>query len=123
MIYTSYFARANKLTDVYRISISVSTPQWAIIEDRMPLLAPSWDILNRYKKDGDVRKYRRDYFELLRERRDAVPVMLNRLEELGKNHTVLLCCWESADKFCHRRLLVEFAGKDWPEYIEGDSLF
>lgn len=122
MIYTSYFARASRLTDVYRISVSLSTPDWAKVEDKCPMLYPSWEILKRYKNDGDIRKYRRDYFELLRERGACVTAAINRIEELGKDRTVLLCCWENADKFCHRRLIPEFAGKDWPEYLEDIGL-
>ena len=118
MIYTSYFARANKLTNVYRISVSLSTPDWAQVEATCPALFPNWDILNQYKKDGDINRFRRDYFNLLKERRSCVITELNKIEELGKNHTVLLCCWEGINKFCHRRLIPEFAGKDWPEYFD-----
>lgn len=46
MIYTSYFARSNKLTDVYRVSISLSTPHWALVEDTMSVFAPTWDIMD-----------------------------------------------------------------------------
>ena len=122
MIYTSYFSYASKLTNVYRISVSLVTPEWATIEAKCPELYPTWDLIKRYKKDGDADKYKHDYFELLRTRGDSVINALNQIEELSKDHTVLLCCWENTKKFCHRRLIPEFAGKDWPEYFEDNGL-
>ena len=123
MIYTSYFARANKLTDVYRISVCYSTPSWATVEDRLPVFAPTWEILDRYKKTGNIVEYEQSYFKLLDSRKDQVRLALQQLQELSKNKTVLLCCWENVNKFCHRRLLSKYLGINIPEYLEEPSIF
>lgn len=123
MIYTSYFARANKLSDVYRISVCYSTPSWATVEDRLPVFAPTWEILDRYKKTGNIVEYEQSYFKLLDSRKDQVKLALQQLQELSKDKTVLLCCWENADKLCHRHLLAKYLGTDWKEYMEEPGIF
>lgn len=123
MIYTSYFARSNKLSDVYRISISISTPPWAIAEDTMLVFAPTWEMIEDYKNTGDVVAFESAYFKLLQSRDKDVKLALNRLRMLSKDNTVLLCCWENANKFCHRRLLSKYLGIDIPEYMEEPSIF
>ena len=123
MLYTSYFARSNKLTDVYRISISLSTPSWATVEDTMPIFAPTWDIIDNYKKTGDMVEYESAYLKLLQSRDKYIKLELDRLQELSRDKTVLLCCWENFDKFCHRRLLSKYLGINIPEYMEEPSIF
>lgn len=123
MIYTSYFARSDKLTDVYRISISNSTPSWAIVEDTMLAFAPTWEMIEDYKKTGDVVAYESAYFKLLQSREKDVKLALNRLRMLSKDKTVLLCCRENSNKFCHRRLLSKYLGIKIPEYMEEPSIF
>ena len=123
MIYTSYFARTNKLTDVYRVSVCYSTPTWAIVEDKLPIFAPTWEILDRYKKTGDIVEYKQSYFELLDSRKREVKAALHKLQELGRDKTVLLCCWENVNKFCHRRLIPKYLGTTWDEYMEIPNMF
>lgn len=123
MIYTSYFARTNKLTDVYRVSVCYSTPTWAIVEDKLPIFAPTLEILDRYKKTGDIVEYKQSYFELLDSRKREVKAALRKLQELGRDKTVLLCCWENADKFCHRHLIPKYLGTTWDEYMEIPNMF
>ena len=123
MIYTSYFARSNRLTDVYRISISRSTPSWALVEDTMLVFAPTWDILQDYKNTGDVVAYESAYFKLLQSRDKDIRLALDRLQKLSKDKTVLICCWENSNKFCHRRLLSKYLSIDIPEYMEEPSIF
>ena len=123
MIYTSYFARTNKLTDVYRVSVCYSTPTWAIVEDKLPIFAPTWEILDRYKKTGDIVEYKQSYFELLDSRKREVKAALHKLQELGRDKTVLLCCWENADKFCHRHLIPKYLDTTWDEYMEIPNMF
>lgn len=123
MIYTSYFARSNKLSGVYRVSISLSTPSWATVEDTMLVFAPTWDIIANYKQTGDDVAYELSYFKLLQSRDKDVKSALDKLQELSKDKTVLLCCWENANKFCHRRLLPKYLGIDIPEYMAEPSIF
>lgn len=123
MIYTSYFARSNTLTGVYRISISLSTPQWAIVEDTMLVFAPTWEIIEDYKRTGDTVAYELAYFKLLQSRDKYIKVAVDKLQELSKDKTVLLCCWENSNKFCHRRLLSKYLGISILEYMEEPSIF
>lgn len=118
MIYTSYFARANKLSDVYRISVCYSTPSWATVEDRLPVFAPTWEIIEDYKRTGDIVAYELAYFKLLQSRDKYIKLALEKLQELSKDRTVILCCWENVNKFCHRRLLSKYLGINIPEYME-----
>ena len=95
MIYTSYFARANKLKDVCRISISLSTPTWATVEYKLPIFAPTQEILYQYKRDNNVTRYAESYTK---------------------------CCWEAPNKFCHRQILADYVKHGWTEYMESLEL-
>lgn len=123
MIYTSYFARSNRLTDVYRVSISLSTPHWALVEDTMLVFAPTWEIIEDYKRTGDTVAYELAYFKLLQSRDKYIRLALDKLQELSKDRTVLLCCWENSNKFCHRRLLSKYLGINISEYMEEPDIF
>jgi len=76
-----------------------------------PLLAPTQDILDAYKKHkGDWDVYTEAYLSLIRARK--VETALNRKSFQKK--TVLLCS-ESIAKHCHRRLALEHLQQYWPE--------
>ena len=62
MIYTSYFAKLNKLpSDIVPISIALKTPYWFKgLEYKK--LAPSFDILKRWKESPNIAEYTR-WFE------------------------------------------------------------
>lgn len=75
-----------------------------------PLLAPTSDILDAYKKHGgDWSVYVEKFDALLAERKieDAVPRAL-----LTDTPTVLLCSEHTADQ-CHRRLVLEYLQAKW----------
>jgi hypothetical protein len=118
MIYTSYFAKANELTDVYRVSVSLSTPKWFKFNAVAPELAPTWQMIDNCKKSGDFTAYTEEYFKLLRSREPRVHKTIDYLEELALDNVVLLCCWEKAYNRCHRHLIAKYANKDWKEYTE-----
>lgn len=123
MIYTSYFKRANDLTNVVKVSISLKDPTWAKVDYRLPIFAPTWTILKRYKLYGNEQQYVKDYYDLLMEREPNVTKELDRLERYATNKTVLLLCWENPNKFCHRHLLADYANRGWTEYLEQPPLF
>ena len=76
-----------------------------------PLLAPTPEILDAYKKKSiDWEQYARQYRELLiaREAENAVD---RRLFDV---HAVLLCSEPTAEH-CHRRLAAEYLAEHWAE--------
>lgn len=76
-----------------------------------PLLAPTQDILDAYKKrKGDWAKYELEFLALMDSRR--VHEALSPVE--FQRRTALLCS-EAGPEHCHRRLVVEFLAARWPE--------
>jgi uncharacterized protein (DUF488 family) len=72
-----------------------------------PLLAPTRDILDRYKK-GSWPEYESKFLALLAERK--VEKSLDR--SLFSVPTVLLCS-EPTPEWCHRRLVLEYLTEKW----------
>lgn len=76
-----------------------------------PLLAPTQDILDEYKKrKGDWATYERE-FQALMESRSIHEVLSPASFE---QRTALLCS-EAEPEHCHRRLVVEFLAARWPD--------
>ncbi len=74
-----------------------------------PLLAPSQEMLDAYKKhSGSWESYEQDFQALLTERK--VEDHLDKA--LFVAPTVLLCSEHTAE-FCHRRLVVEYLAARW----------
>jgi uncharacterized protein (DUF488 family) len=78
--------------------------------EHAPLLAPSQEILDAYKKQKAMpwNEYEDRFLALMRERR--IEDKLNPTE--FKQRTVLLCS-EATAEHCHRRLVVEYLGEHW----------
>ena len=73
-----------------------------------PLLAPTQDMLDRYKKlRGDWGEYEREFQLLMRSRRieETVPAAL-------VSDSCLLCS-ENLPDHCHRRLVLEYLQQRW----------
>lgn len=74
-----------------------------------PLLAPTQDLLDRYRKEkGGWEDYERRFLALLAERR--VEAVLER--GLFAVPAVLLCSETTAER-CHRRLVCEYLARHW----------
>ena len=74
-----------------------------------PMLAPTGDMLDAYKKGKeDWQEYERRFLKLMRERR--VEEALDR--NLFEVPTVLLCS-EATAEHCHRRLVLEYLDREW----------
>jgi len=74
-----------------------------------PLLAPTQDILDAFKKNkGSWEVYERAFLALLNTRQ--VEAKLSRDSFLKK--TVLLCS-EATPEHCHRRLVIEYLQQQW----------
>jgi uncharacterized protein (DUF488 family) len=74
-----------------------------------PLLAPTQDILDAYKKQkGDWGVYESAFLALMRSR--SIESVIDK--ESFKRKTVLLCSEPTAEH-CHRRLVLEYLQKHW----------
>lgn len=76
----------------------------------VPELAPTADILDKYKKhNGDWSVYEREFLELMDKRKiqDTVP------KELVSGGCLL--CSEHLPTHCHRRLAIEYLERHWGE--------
>jgi len=74
----------------------------------LPDLAPTQDILDKYKKNkGDWNVYEQEFLELMRQRRieDTVP------RELLADGCML--CSEDKPHHCHRRVVAEYLREKW----------
>ena len=82
-----------------------------IAYEHHPELAPSAEILDRFREDEDWAAYQARFLPLLAERRaeEAGEAILSRFRA-----PCLLCAEETADR-CHRRLVAEY----WAERIPG----
>lgn len=98
-IQTSYFS---KYKGENAVSISLSKPKWYPNCREYKILAPTWDLLNRYKKDKDEDYYIGRYYREVLSKLDPQKVY----EELGED--AVLLCWEKSSDFCHRHLIAEW---------------
>jgi uncharacterized protein (DUF488 family) len=74
-----------------------------------PLLAPTREMLDAYKKQkGSWQEYERRFLALMAERK--IEERLNR--DLFEVPTVLLCS-EATPECCHRRLVLEYLQEKW----------
>ena len=108
MIYTSYFAKVRKLPENYKyISICLSSPK-GYDGYTYTKLAPNWDILKRYKEDGDQDAYIREFNKLLQ--RLNPDTVIKELYSMVQDPaaTIVLLCYEKPSDFCHRHLVAEW---------------
>ncbi len=75
-----------------------------------PLLAPTKELLDAYKKNGsDWSDYERQFLQLMRDRQIETELSPQDFA----TPTVLLCSEATAEN-CHRRLVLEYLGQHWP---------
>lgn len=74
----------------------------------MPMLAPTKDILDEYKKNGgDWSTYERKFVDLVKNRK-----IESKIEKEVLNGACLLCS-EPTPHHCHRRLVAEYLSDKW----------
>ncbi len=74
-----------------------------------PLLAPSREILDAFKKKkGDWKLYERDFLRLMSERK-----VETRVSRALFDRPVALLCSEPTPEHCHRRLVAEYLQSRW----------
>lgn len=76
----------------------------------LPDLAPTQDILAKYRADRDWRLYAERFEQLMDER--GVPAVLDRAEFAAAASCLL--CSEATPEHCHRRLVAERLAAHWP---------
>lgn len=82
------------------IAISRSVPSsWN--GERCIELAPSWDLLNEYKRTGNEKRYTERY-------QKEVLDKLDKAEMKKKLAGKVLLCWCKPGQFCHRHLVLKW---------------
>lgn len=108
MIYTGYFAMIKKLPkDIIPISICVNTPSWyhGLAYKK---LAPTYDILMTYKRDGNENLYERKYRENILDKLNPMDVckeLYDTAQTQIQTKDIILLCYEKSTDFCHRHLV------------------
>lgn len=103
-IYTSYFGNLRNIPpDIVPISIARHTPAW-FDGQRIEILAPNEHTRAKYNFDGNKERYTREYTNDVLQYLYA-PKLVQILEVRSGGKDVVLLCYESPEKFCHRHLL------------------
>ena len=111
MIYTGYYSKIKEYADsgLILLSISRTKPEFAKSCIDIPQLFPSDKILWDHKKGKiDDMEYTSKYLDQLNEL--GVDRIIKMIQIFGDN--VVLLCWESPEKFCHRHILADYINKN-----------
>ena len=117
MIYTGYYSKIKEYADsgLTLLSISRTKPEFAKSCIDIPQLFPSDKILWDYKKGKiDEMEYTSKYLDQLNEL--GVDRIIKMIQIFGNN--VVLLCWESPEKFCHRHILADYINKNSGVVVE-----
>ena len=117
MIYTGYYSKIKEYADsgLTLLSISRTKPEFAKSCIDIPQLFPSNKILWDYKKGKiDEMEYTSKYLDQLNEL--GVDRIIKMIQIFGDN--VVLLCWESPEKFCHRHILADYINKNSGVIVE-----
>ena len=111
MIYTSYFAKLNKLPpNVVPISICGKTPTW-YNGLQYKKLAPKYLFFSEWKKNGDNNYYIEHFNDEVLSTLSPQTVY-NELLKLSGGKDIALICYEKPADFCHRHLVAEWLTKN-----------
>lgn len=106
MIYTSCYSLHGSNPNAFAISCSI--PDWFDKSRHLKFLAPTWEMVDGYKK-GLISKeeYADRYIRLL---------MGREIDPMGIAHNfpdgMILLCYEQPGKFCHRRVLADWVERE-----------
>lgn len=119
MIYTSYFAKINKLPqNIIPISIAIKAPSgWNGLEFKT--LAPKWSFLSVWKQTQDNTYYTIEYQQQVLNQLNPEEIV-KQLYALSNNQDIALICYEKSESFCHRHLVADWlnkAGYDCKEFL------
>lgn len=110
MIYTSYFGNMKRLgSDCVPIAISATIPD-GINCLHLKKLAPTYDTLMKYRKDGDWDDYCRRYKEetLSKFKPNSIVDDIKSLAGSTTGKDIVLLCYEKDYTRCHRSLVADF---------------
>lgn len=120
MIYTSYFAKLNKLpADVVPISICGKAPSW-YNGIQFKKLAPKYGFFMEWKQNHDNEYYIQHFSDEVLSQLNASDVV-STLLQLSNGKDVALICYEKPGDFCHRHLVCDwlndngFSCKEWDD--------
>ena len=111
MIYTGYYSKIKEYADsgLTLLSISRTKPEFAKSCIDSPQLFPSNKILWDHKKGNiDEVEYTGKYLDQLNVL--GIDRIIKMIQIFGDN--VVLLCWESPEKFCHRHILADYINKN-----------
>lgn len=117
-IYTSYFSNLTNIPDnVIPITICGKVPKGYVGED-FKKLAPKYEFWHEWTINHDdsyyVKHFQAEVLDIL-----DVDGVVKRLSEISGGKDVVLICYESPEKFCHRHLVADWlikAGYEVAEY-------
>ena len=103
-VYSGYFANLkNYDPTIIPISIARWSPRW-FTGIKYPKWAPSEELLIGYKNNRiSDKEYVELYINQLIHNTDIVSDIFEMFW-LAKSHSIVLCCYEHPDKFCHRHI-------------------
>lgn len=102
------------------VRVSKGMPEWFAFSnmvEEIPEVYPSWEIIMGIKKGIiNEKQYTQNYMQQLATLdRDAILEKLREISSANEDKDVVLLCWESRDKFCHRHILAEWLNYDVQE--------
>jgi hypothetical protein len=120
MIYTTYFAKLNKLPEnVVPIAICKWIPEVLRLSCyHYPELAPSPDFFHEYKRTGDTEYFTKCYNEQVLAKLDP-HYIVDALTAWVGGKDIAFVCYEKPTDFCHRHLVANWlraAGYTCQEY-------
>ena len=117
MIYTGYYAKIKEYADagLRLLSISRTKPGFAKDCIDVPPLFPDEKILWGHKKgDIDNMEYTSKYLAQLDD--IGIDRIIKTIQIFGDD--VVLLCWESPEKFCHRHILADYINRNSDLVVE-----
>ena len=110
-IYTSYFAKMNKIpTNIVRISICGKAPDW-YTGIQYKKVAPKYGFFMEWKKNRDNNYYIEHFNSEVLDMLSAKSVY-KELETLSNGQDCVLLCYEKPSDFCHRHLVADWLSKE-----------
>lgn len=85
-------------------------------------LAPTWDMLSRYRSGGGEVEYTLEYLERLERNKKTIVEFYTGLINRYAIRDVILGCYCHSGKFCHRHLLSRFLLANVPNLEPGGEL-
>lgn len=105
-IYTSYYANIKNLIDCTPVSIAGYAPTW-YKGAQYKKLAPKWSFFSVWKENHDNDYYIEHFFDEVINKLDINDVYRD-LQKLSNGKDIVLLCYETPEKFCHRHLVAKW---------------